>query len=138
VSQYEYYRDDLYIILVAGSRDWDDAEAIRRELVRAKEKAAHRQMIVVHGHCRGADRIADSIAVELGIQVIRVPALWKSYGRSAGPRRNGTIAALFEFDETLFFPLQHSVGTYDMENRAKIRVPLDLFSKSLFTDEDVS
>jgi hypothetical protein len=43
---------------------------------------------VVHGDCRGADRLADEAAKTLCLRVERYPADWNKYGRSAGPIRN--------------------------------------------------
>jgi hypothetical protein len=74
-------------VLVTGSRTWRDHEPIHAAL--DKILTAHPSMVLVHGACRdGADAIADRWAILRGVQVERHPAKWRTYGRSAGPRRN--------------------------------------------------
>jgi|ERR1022692_1162109 hypothetical protein len=81
-------------ILVTGSRDWTYAEAIRFEL--AGLSLLHRgNVVVVHGACpKGADRIADLVARELGLRVERHPADWTRHGKRAGFVRNAEMVAL--------------------------------------------
>ena len=45
-------------------------------------------IVVVHGMCRGADRLAAAAAKMLGIHVEGYPADWERFGRAAGPIRN--------------------------------------------------
>ena len=70
-------------VLVTGSRDWSDIDAVVRELSRLPMGS-----IVVHGACRGADTIAGVVAEALGFEVRPYPALWNTLGNSAGPIRN--------------------------------------------------
>lgn len=45
--------------------------------------------VIVHGHCpRGADAIADRLAISMGFNVERHPAQWSLYGHRAGFVRN--------------------------------------------------
>ncbi len=81
--------DHAVIALFCGSRDWSDRESIRAEV-----KALAPGSIVVEGGARGADRIAQEEARSLGIHVATVAALWRSLGRSAGPRRNEAMLRL--------------------------------------------
>ena len=43
---------------------------------------------VISGTAYGADRFGERWAVREGLEVIRFPAQWDTYGLSAGPRRN--------------------------------------------------
>jgi hypothetical protein len=70
-------------VLVCGSRDWRDGEAIKHALMRLPLGTT-----VMHGGARGADRLADTIASGLGFDVREYPADWKGLGRSAGAMRN--------------------------------------------------
>jgi hypothetical protein len=81
--------DHAVIALFCGSRDWSDRESIRAEV-----KALTPGSIVIEGGARGADRIAREEARSLGIHVATVSALWRSFGRSAGPRRNEAMLRL--------------------------------------------
>jgi hypothetical protein len=80
-------------ILVTGSRDWDDAEAITFEL--AGLLLQHPGAVLVHGACpRGADQMADEAAASLGMAVERHPADWDGYGKAAGFIRNAEMVSL--------------------------------------------
>jgi hypothetical protein len=89
-----------YRVLVTGSRDWDDQEAVSDALFNVVADAPHRPVVVVHGACpSGADKIADGWvphAVSLGadyVTVERHPADWAGHGTAAGPRRNAEMVA---------------------------------------------
>ena len=74
-------------ILVTGSRDFTDKETIRQALIAEYEGD---DLIVIHGAARGADSLADALAVSSPIAtVVRVPADWENRPRwQAGPLRN--------------------------------------------------
>lgn len=78
-------------VLVCGSRDFNDREAVFSRLDAALEDAASRDemLTVIHGCARGADSIADEYA-ELAwpVNVERYPADWTRYGKRAGFLRN--------------------------------------------------
>ncbi len=114
-------------LLVTGSRDWVDYLLVLRELT-----LLHRAWgldVVIHGKCRGADRLAGRAAKELGIPVLEFPAKWDEHGKAAGPIRNQQmldeghpdyILALHDhFDE--------SKGTKDMVERGQCaKLPIRL------------
>jgi hypothetical protein len=106
-------------VLVCGSRDWKDAVAIRKELLRLLEDYGE-DLEVIHGDCRGADRIADRIARGLGIPVTPFPAEWKRLGKRAGPLRNQRMLDT-KPDLVVAFALRTgpSRGTGDMLERAR-------------------
>lgn len=101
-------------ILVCGSRYWTDKEFIRKVLAELPEGST-----IIHGDCRGADRLAGEVAKELGLQVIAYPAQWK-LGAKAGPIRNKQMLVEEEPDFVLAFhdDLTHARGTRDMLRRA--------------------
>jgi len=105
----------LLRILITGSRDWADKNAIARALIWAigqqpalivpdvhGPQCLWDRITVVHGAARGAGTIAATIATAWGMHVEPHPADWDRYGRSAGYRRNA---------EMLAFPLEASRGT---------------------------
>ena len=103
-------------VLVCGSRDWLDIEPIRKEL-----SALPKDSIIIHGAARGADTLADQVAVELGLKVKVFPASWHRYGRAAGPIRNQKMLEEHP-DLVLAFchDLTKSKGTADMIRRARL------------------
>lgn len=98
-------------LLITGSRDWPDVDAIRAALL------AHGPGVVVHGGCRGADLQAAAVACVLGWPVEAHPADWRRLGLAAGPLRNREMvqrgAAV-----CLAFPVLGSTGTLDCMRRA--------------------
>lgn len=77
-------------VLVTGSRDWDDREAIRDEVERIWRE--HGPFTLVHGDCpTGADAIADDLFTRHHIDqrsIERFPADWAAHGKRAGYLRN--------------------------------------------------
>jgi len=73
---------------VTGSRSWTTEQTIEYALYWVRTVHG-RESIIVHGHCpRGADAIADRLAISMGFSVERHPAQWDLYGRRAGFIRN--------------------------------------------------
>ncbi|WP_326827340.1 SLOG family protein [Streptomyces sp. NBC_01751] len=78
-------------ILVTGSRDWEDAETIEREIFRAlyEMKCPPAEAVLIHGACpTGADQMAHEYAHRTGMHIIIRPAKWERYGKRAGYLRN--------------------------------------------------
>lgn len=112
-------------VLVTGSRQWTDVEAVYQSLFRERITTVgmgSRGMIVVHGACpTGADAIADAWAeaarTTAKVQVERHPADWATHGKAAGMIRNQEMVNLGA-DICLAFPLRDSRGTTDCMRRA--------------------
>lgn len=111
-------------ILVTGSRYWNDAVAINRELVFA---ADGRPVTVVHGDCpTGADYLAGIVAAQYpGWTEEKHPAHWGKYGKAAGPIRNqemvdaGADVCLAFIPVDITAQLPSSRGTLDCVRRAE-------------------
>lgn len=113
-------------VLVCGDRAWSDRAPIERELRGLPEGT-----VVIHGGCRGADRLAGQVASELSFGVEEFPAEWHRYGRAAGPIRNRRMLEEGKPDLVLAFhpDLSRSRGTRDMVDRArKAGVEVRVFS----------
>jgi hypothetical protein len=124
-------------ILVTGSRNWTDRDAIEARLLL---HSAGRGTILVHGACpTGADQIADEIASAWPWMIERHPADWSgpcrpecppghrrrdpqrgsgSYCPLAGHYRNQEMVDQGA-DVVLAFQLNHSRGTQDCITRAR-------------------
>lgn len=63
--------DGPFKVVITGSRNWTDAEPIRRRLAQLPAGS-----IVMHGDAPGADRLAARIARDLGHTVVPFPADW--------------------------------------------------------------
>lgn len=113
-SRHDTRRLSIPRILVTGSRDWTDREAIAHALLDVRDQprpGVPSRMVLVHGACpTGADAIADEWATAWGWEVERHPAEWETHGRAAGPIRNQKMVDLGA-DVCLAFPLPGSRGT---------------------------
>lgn len=109
-------------ILITGSREWPDPDAVKRRIRWVAEVygVPYNCVTVVHGDARGADMMADQAAKDLGMQVDPHPvpkAAWK-ISRRAGHDRNQHMVNLGA-DICLAFHLDNSDGTADCIRRAR-------------------
>lgn len=94
------------VIIVTGSRDWEDAELLGRALL------AHKPGLVVEGGARGADALARQWAYGQRITCVTVPADWDRWGKNAGVVRNVKMLEQYPGALVVAFPLPQSRGTY--------------------------
>jgi len=110
------------LILVCGGRDYSDHSrlgAVLREHVT-------RDDVLIEGGARGVDTLARQWAVENGVHVATVNALWDYYGKSAGFLRNTAMRRLRP-DLVIAFP--GGVGTAMMvELAAEHDIPVEQIS----------
>lgn len=104
-------------VLVCGSRDWKNREAIERELDKLEEKIE----IVIHGSCRGADLMAEVWAKKKELPYLGIPARWKTQHKAAGPIRNAKMLRDGKPNLVLAFheDIENSAGTANMVAKAK-------------------
>lgn len=77
-------------VIVAGSRDFEDAAVI----LRAIQDSGFTITELVNGMCpTGVDKVAKAMADSYGVPVEPFPADWAKHGRAAGPIRNAEMAA---------------------------------------------
>lgn len=113
-------------LLVCGSRDWFDKQAVMAVL-----KAYPPDTIIIHGGCRGADMAADYCARLLRLPVLTFPADW-TQGPGAGPRRNQRMLEAGSPDAAVVFhhDWECSRGTADMVRRLqKAGVPFTVYGQ---------
>lgn len=80
----------VFKVIVAGSRSFDDYELMKKKLdyfFRDQKDVA-----ILSGTARGADRLGERYARERGLPVERFPADWDLFGKSAGYHRNQKMA----------------------------------------------
>lgn len=77
----------MIAILVTGSRDWADRDAVYNALLPFYEKS-HTRVVLIHGDARGLDRMAAAEAERFGWTILPMPAQWARYGNGSGPERN--------------------------------------------------
>lgn len=114
-------------VVVCGGREWTDKVTIEERLRQLPEDTT-----LIHGDCRGADRIAGEIGKRLGHRVVAVPAQWDIYGRGAGHIRNAAMVGMNP-DLVIAFheDIEQSKGTRDMVRRSrKAGIPVEIVNET--------
>lgn len=81
-------------VLVCGSRDFSDAEALKKALLDFHfdrwegPPALGKIDTIIAGEARGADMLAKTFAHRFSFKYQGFPALWNQYGKRAGYLRN--------------------------------------------------
>lgn len=77
-------------VIIAGSRSCEDPSSVYR----AVDESKFNITTVISGTARGVDIIGEEWAIENNVPLIRMPANWTHYGRSADKIRNVEMALL--------------------------------------------
>lgn len=78
-------------LIVAGSRNFNDYKLLKEKLNFFLQNVQS-PIEIVSGTAKGADMLGEQYANEMGYSVKQFPADWDKYGKSAGYRRNKTMA----------------------------------------------
>lgn len=82
-------------VIIAGSRGFSNYKLLKEKCNRfLREKRKDSNVIIVSGHARGADTLAEKYAQDEGFSLEIYPAQWKKYGKGAGFRRNEQMAEI--------------------------------------------
>lgn len=84
---------EVFKVIIAGSRDFNNYEYLKQKcdtLLENKRKT--HEIIIVSGGAKGADTLGERYAKERGYKILIFQPQWKTYGRSAGIRRNNQMA----------------------------------------------
>ena len=102
-------------VLVCGGRNYDDQDTLDGVLNAIYANTPITE--ILHGGASGADAMADDWATLAGVRSRSFPAQWKTFGRRAGPIRNGLMLLEGKPDLVVAFP--GGAGTRDMVAQAK-------------------
>lgn len=80
-------------IIIAGCRDFYDYSVVEKEVMDLIGKVIGK-IEIISGGATGADALGERFAKEHNLSLKVVPADWKTYSRSAGPRRNEQMARM--------------------------------------------
>ena len=85
--------DELRIV-IAGSRDFNDYELLKREVLNiVKHDNRPKDYVkVISGGARGADTLGERFAKESGLEIKRFSPEWNGLGKRAGYVRNAEMA----------------------------------------------
>ena len=120
-------------VIIAGGRDFDDYDLLKKETlstlskaiyeITGEKKIAKEKILIISGGARGADWLGEKFASEFGLRMQRFPAMWDRYGRRAGYMRNTDMAKFAHENNThgllIAFWDGQSKGTKHMIDIAK-------------------
>lgn len=114
----------MFKLIVAGSRDFEDYEFLKKKLDHLLQNI-NEEIEIVSGRAKGADLLGERYAREKGYKIKEFPADWNKHGRSAGPIRNGEMGRYG--DACVVFWKNRSRGSENMIdvaelNKLKVRV----------------
>lgn len=120
-------------LAIVGSREFTERgvieRAIRKWMVLSPEGVA-----IVSGGANGADSIGEAIAKDLSLPTIIHLPDWKTYGKSAGFRRNALIVADADVVLAFFAPGPRSRGTAHTVAAAKIKgIPVFVYHEGAWS-----
>lgn len=112
-------------VIITGSREYRNARIITKVMRALYTELGNYKFR--HGKAKGADTLGAFIYTNvLGLKDINeYPAQWDVYGKAAGPIRNRLMLDTEIENEgnssiiVIAFPLENSIGTYDMIEYAK-------------------
>lgn len=117
-------------ILVCGGRDYNNFDYLYYALDTAVAQLG--PFVVIHGGCRGADRLACDWANTRGIPVEEFPANWDAHGKAAGFIRNTEM--ILACDRVIAFWDGKSKGTAHTIGLAKDRgIPVHVIEYKMVT-----
>ncbi len=87
-------KDRPYRLIIAGSRDFKNLDAIEYELKKFLKGKSINDVAIISGTARGVDQYGEVLAAKYGIPVIAMPANWDRDGTAAGPIRNANMAEI--------------------------------------------
>jgi hypothetical protein len=79
-------------LIIAGSRSFNDYNLLKEKIIALLANTDYNNVTIISGKAKGADSLGEKFAIEHGIKVESKPALWDTYGKSAGYIRNEEMA----------------------------------------------
>ena len=80
-------------LIIAGSRTFRSYNTLESTLDELGFSNAQ-DVTIISGCARGADQLGEQWAHQFGKPLIRMPAQWNTYGKSAGYKRNEEMAKI--------------------------------------------
>lgn len=90
-------------IIIAGSRDFNNYKLLEQSLLDFIGSFEHNQIEIISGTARGADRLGEQFSNSMNYNLVRFPADWDKYGKSAGYRRNAEMAKYASEEDGVLF-----------------------------------
>lgn len=113
----------MFNLLVSGGRDFNNYKLLKDKLDYYLSQKSKEEVVLLSGHAKGADTLAEYYANEQGVKIEIFPANWDEYGKSAGFIRNAEMVnkadALIAFWDGKSKGTKHAI---DLARKKNIRV----------------
>lgn len=108
-------------LIIAGGRDFTDYELLKHEVKKfiIEEIKTKKDLNIISGTARGADKLGERFANEYNFTVILFPANWGDFGKRAGRLRNEQMAKFAQNQYCIVFWDGESRGTKHMIEMAE-------------------
>ena len=77
-------------VIIAGSRGFNDYDLLKRKVTELID--FNDDITIISGTANGADSLGEKFAYEYDLTLVKMPANWTMYGKSAGYIRNEQMA----------------------------------------------
>lgn len=104
-------------ITIGGCRYYNDYDEFKSFVLECTKEICKKEIVILSGHCSGADMMAEKYALEAGLGVEVYRAEWKRFGKAAGPKRNREMVE--KSDMVIAFWDGKSKGTKNLIDVAK-------------------
>lgn len=104
-------------VIIAGSREFNDYLLLKTKCDELIGIYNTPYIEIVHGGCRGADKLGEKYANDKGYKIKEFPADFRTHGKAAGPLRNRQMAQYADMLIAFRLPGE-SRGTDDMIRQA--------------------
>lgn len=100
-------------VIIAGGREFNNYQLVENECNRIFKELSdegfvsslinesQKEIEIVSGGARGADRLGEEFAKDYDLKIKRFPANWDLYGKRAGYMRNADMAIYAKQDEKI-------------------------------------
>jgi hypothetical protein len=113
-------------VLVCGSRDWEDRNAIGNR-ISALWREHGDEVTVIHGGAKGADQIANSFARMFGLQRRVFRPDYEQFGKGWAPKARNLLMLEQEPELVIAFQRNGSNGTQHTIDEARKRgIPVEV------------
>jgi hypothetical protein len=107
----------MFKVIICGTRYFSDYDLLKTKCDQLLINQKNNGITVISGRAKGADSLGEKYAIENGFEILKYPADWDRYGKSAGYKRNQQMAEIA--DGLIAFWNGVSKGTQHMINIAK-------------------
>jgi hypothetical protein len=126
--------EEKYRVIIAGGRDFDDFRKLSEVCMHMLQNK--RNVEIVSGTCKGADKLGEQFAKFAGHSLKQFPASWDELGKAAGFIRNKEMAEYA--DAAIIFWDGKSKGTghmIDLANKMNLKVKIEMYSNEVVKEE---